>query len=73
MTSFEFKWTGEDTGAGLSIRADQLAFSGDPFSVIIRTDGNPQIYLPSLVNTSSGWSFLTSGSASGWRTFQIQK
>ena len=59
--------------SGPEYQADQLAFSGDPFSVIIRRDGNPQIYLPSLVNTSSGGSFLNSGSASGWRTFQIHQ
>ena len=53
-------------------QADQLVFSGEPFSVIIRRDGERQIYLPSLVSTSNRGFMLTSGSASGWRTFQIQ-
>ena len=58
--------------SGPEYQADQLVFSGDPFSVIIRREGQPQIHLPSLINTSNSGSFLTSGSASGWRTFQIQ-
>ena len=53
-------------------QADQLVFSGEPFSVIIRRDGERQIYLPFLVSTSNRGFMLTSGSASGWRTFQIQ-
>ena len=56
---------------GSEYQADQLVFSGEPFSVIIRRDGERQIFLPSLISTS-GRGFLTSGSASGWRTFQIQ-
>ena len=59
--------------SGPEYQADQLAFSGSPFSVIIRRDREPQIYLPALVSTSSPGSLLTSGSASGWRTFQIQR
>ena len=53
-------------------QADQLVFSGEPFSVIIRRGGERQIYLPSLVSTSNRGFILTSGSASGWRTFQLQ-
>ena len=56
---------------GSEYQADQLVFSGKPFSVIIRRDGERQIFLPSLISTSRR-EFLTSGSASGWRTFQIQ-
>ena len=58
--------------SGSEYQADQLIFSGNPFSAIIRRDREPQIYLPSLINASSGGSFLTFGSASGWRTFQIR-
>ena len=57
--------------SGSEYQADQLVFSGEPFSVIIRRDGERQIFLPSLISTSSR-GFLTSGNASGWRTFQIQ-
>ena len=56
---------------GSEYQADQLVFSGKPFSVIIRRDGERQIFLPSVISTSTR-GFLTSGSASGWRTFQIQ-
>ena len=59
--------------SGPEYQADQLVFSGSPFSVIIRRDREPQIYLPALVSTSTPGSFLTSGSASRWRTFQIQR
>ena len=58
--------------SGSEYQADQLVFSGEPFSVIIRRDGERQIHMPSLVSTSSGGFSLTAGSASGWRTFQIR-
>ena len=58
--------------SGTKYLADQLVFSGDPFSVIIRRGEGRQIYLPSLVSTSSRGFLLTSSSASGWRSFQIQ-
>ena len=58
--------------SGTEYQADQLMFSGEPFSVIIRRDERRQIYLPSLVSTSSRGFLLTSGSASGWRSFQVQ-
>ena len=57
---------------GSEYQADHLVFSGEPFSIIIRREGERQTYLPSLVNTSNRGFLLTSGSASGWRTFQIQ-
>ena len=57
---------------GGELQADQLSESGNPFSMIIRRDGNPKF-------TCHHWSvpqirgFLYSpGSPSGWRTFQIQ-
>ena len=58
--------------SGSEYQADQLVFSGEPFSVIIRRDGEHQIYIPSLINTSNRGFLLTSGNASRWRTFQIQ-
>ena len=58
--------------SGSEYQADQLVFSGEPFSVIIRRDGERQIHMPSLVSTSSGGFFLNPGGASGWRTFQIR-
>ena len=57
---------------GSEYQVDHLVFSGEPFSVIIRREGERQIYLPSLVNTSNRGFLLAWGSASGWRTFQIQ-
>lgn len=59
--------------SGSEYQADQLVFSGEPFSVIIRRGGEPQIYLPSLVNTSDRGFLLTAGNASGWRAFEIQR
>ena len=58
--------------SGSEYQADQLVFSGEPFSVIIRRNGEPQIYLPSLINTSDRGFLLNAGNASGWRTFQFQ-
>ena len=58
--------------SGSEYQADQLVFGGQPFSIIIRRSGEPQIYLPSLVNTSDRGFLLTAGNASGWRAFEIQ-
>ena len=57
---------------GSEFQADQLSDSGNPFSMIIRRDGEPQIHLPSLVSTSNSGSFFSPASPSGWRTFKIQ-
>ena len=55
------------------LQADQVSNSSDPFSMIIRKDREPQIYLPSLVSTSGKGFLYGPGSPSGWRTFQILK
>lgn len=55
------------------LQADQLSDSGGPFSMIIRKDGEPQIYLPSLVSTSSKGFLYGPAGPSGWKTFQILK
>lgn len=58
--------------SGSEFQADQLSESGNPFSMIIRRDGERQVYLPSLVSTSDRGFLYNPGSPSGWRTFQIQ-
>ena len=57
---------------GGELQADQLSESGNPFSMIIRRDGEPQVCLPSLASTSDRGFLYSPGSPSGWRTFQIQ-
>ena len=60
-------WQGDE------LYASQMVSSGEPFALIIRPSDAKQIYLPSVVNTSSGEWWTGSSSRSGWMVFEIQQ
>ena len=60
------RWQGDE------LYASEMVSNGEPFALIIRPSDAAQIYLPSVVNTSSGQWWTGSSSRSGWMVFEIQ-
>lgn len=60
------QWQGDE------MAAYQLVTQDEPFALTIRPTGAEQIYLPSVVNTSPGRSWMDSPNRSGWMVFEIQ-
>ena len=58
---------------GDELYASQMVSGGESFALIIRPSDAEQIYLPSVVNTSSGQWWTGSSSRSGWMVFEIQQ
>ena len=60
-------WQGDE------LYASQMVSSGEPFAMIIRPSDARQVYLPSVVNASSGEWWTGRSNRSGWMVFEIQQ
>ena len=58
-------WDGDE------LWAHQMMSGGEPFAIVIRRSDGPQLYFPTVVNTSPS-SWLGSTNRSGWMVFEIQ-
>ena len=58
------------TYSGAEFMTAQMLNGSDPFALLIRRTGDPQIYLPSVVNTSPESVLTGTTNRSGWMTFQ---
>ena len=56
---------------GDEIWAHQMMSGGEPFAIVIRRSDGPQLYFPTVVNTSPS-SWMGSTNRSGWMVFGIQ-
>ena len=58
------------TYSGAEFMTAQMLNGSDPFALMIRRTANPQIHLPSVVNTSPESVLTGTTNRSGWMTFQ---
>ncbi len=56
--------------SGSEIQAAQMVSGGEPFAILIRQAGEPQIHIPKLVSRSQRGLFSSSPNRSGWMTFE---
>lgn len=61
----------ENHWSGTELQAAQMVSSGNPFALIIRRRGEPQIHLPKLLSRSQRGLFSGSTNRSGWMTFEF--
>ena len=57
--------------SGAEFLTAQMLAGNDPFALIIRGAGGPQLHLPSVINHSPSSLFSGPSNRSGWMTFQI--
>ena len=55
---------------GSEIQAAQMVSGREPFAIMIRQAGEPQIHLPKLISRSQRGLFSSSPNRSGWMTFE---